>query len=401
MADATTLTVPDSSAIRQELGITGDKTQASLDPETNKALSDEAGAFVDKLLDFKMEDVDLQEGLKGSIDAVGAKAQKEAAHRSQMLQRPIGELSKRGEDGGEVAKSLIDLKMHVEDLDPGKIDLGKPGAFGRALGKIPVFGNKLKRYFAKYEAAQTVVGAIINSLENGKKQLIRDNGMLVEDQKAMRETALKLEKVVALAEEVDRKIEYKLEREVEPDDPRKQFIQDELLFPLRQRIMDVQQQLVVSQQGVLAIEIVRRNNKELIRGVDRALNVTVNALSTAVTGALALANQKIVLDKISAVNKVTSNLIASTAARLKTQGTEIHKQASSSMLEMDKLKSAFSDITSALDDISSYRQEALPKMAQSILEFDDIATKGEEAIKKMEQGNRAAPAITMEGDLVG
>ena len=401
MAKTTTLTVPDAASIKEELGFTEDKSLVKLDPETDNLLSQEAGNFVGKLLDFNMEDLDVQEGLKGSIDAVGASAQKEAGHRSQMLQRPITELSKRGEDGGEVAKSLIDLKMHVEELDPSKLDIGKPGAFGRVLGKVPIFGSKLKKYFAKYEASQTVIGAIVNSLENGKKQLTRDNGMLVEDQKAMREASIKLEKVIRFAEEVDKKIDYKLQREIEPDDPRRQFIQDELLFPLRQRVMDVQQQLVVNQQGVLAIEIIRRNNKELIRGVDRALNVTVNALSTAVTVALALANQKIVLDKIEAVNRVTSNLIASTAARLRTQGTEIHKQASSSMLEMEKLKSAFNDITAAMDDISNYRREALPKMAQSILEFDDMAQKGEEAIKRMEQGNRAAPAITMEGGLVG
>ena len=401
MADTTALTVPDATSIKADLGITEGEGLVKLDSETTDLLAREAGGFVDRLLDFRMEDLDVQEGLKGSIEAVGAKVQREAAHRSQLLQRPIGELSKRGEDGGEVAKSLIDLKMHVEDLDPSNIDLDKPGAFGRVLGKIPVFGGKLKRYFAKYEAAQTVIGAIMNSLENGRKQLIRDNGMLAEDQKAMREAAIKLGKVIKFAQEVDRKIDYKLQREIEPDDPRKQFIEEELLFPLRQRIMDVQQQLVVNQQGVLAIEIVRRNNKELIRGVDRAQNVTVNALSTAVTVALALANQKIVLDKIDAVNKVTSNLISSTAARLKTQGTEIHKQAASSMLDMEKLKSAFADITAALEDISNYRKEALPKMAQSILEFDAMAEKGDEAIKRMEQGNRAAPAITMEGDLVG
>ena len=202
MAKTTTLTVPDAASIKEELGFTEDKSLVKLDPETDNLLTQEAGNFAGKLLDFNMEDLDVQEGLKGSIDAVGASAQKEAGHRSQMLQRPITELSKRGEDGGEVAKSLIDLKMHVEELDPSKLDIGKPGAFGRVLGKVPIFGSKLKKYFAKYEASQTVIGAIVNSLENGKKQLTRDNGMLVEDQKAMREASIKLEKVIRFAEEV-------------------------------------------------------------------------------------------------------------------------------------------------------------------------------------------------------
>ncbi len=73
-------------------------------------------------------------------------------------------------------------------------------------------------------------------------------------------------------------------------------MQNDLLFPLRQRIQDLQQQLPVNQQGLLTTELVIRNNRELIRGVNRALNVTVYALQVAATSALALANQKIVLE---------------------------------------------------------------------------------------------------------
>jgi uncharacterized protein YaaN involved in tellurite resistance len=61
--------------------------------------------------------------------------------------------------------------------------------------------------------------------------------------------------------------------------------------------MDLQQQLVVNQQGVLSIDLIMRNNVELTRGVDRAINVTVSALQVAVTLALALANQRITLEK--------------------------------------------------------------------------------------------------------
>ena len=50
------------------------------------------------------------------------------------------------------------------------------------------------------------------------------------------------------------------------------FVTEEVLFPLRQRIMDMQQMIVVNQQGVMATEVVIRNNKELMRGVERARN---------------------------------------------------------------------------------------------------------------------------------
>jgi len=160
--------------------------------------------------------------------------------------------------------------------------------------------------------------------------------------------------------------------------------------------MDLQQQLAVNQQGVLSTAIVIGNNRELVRGVDRALNVTVSALQVAVTVALALVNQRIVLDKITALNTTTSNLIAGTAATLRTQGVAIQTQASQAMLDIDSLKSAFADINAAMDEISRFRQEALPKMAQTILEFNEMTAGGEAAIQQMEKGRQARPALQIE-----
>jgi uncharacterized protein YaaN involved in tellurite resistance len=160
--------------------------------------------------------------------------------------------------------------------------------------------------------------------------------------------------------------------------------------------MDLQQQLAVNQQGVLSTAIIVGNNKELVRGVDRALDVTISALQVAVTVALALAHQKIVLDKIEAVNKTTSDLIAGTAAQLKKQGADIHTRASSANLDMESLKSAFADINAAMEEISNYRREALLQMAQTILEFDKLAEEGEAAIQKMEQGRAARPTLDLD-----
>jgi uncharacterized protein YaaN involved in tellurite resistance len=156
---------------------------------------------------------------------------------------------------------------------------------------------------------------------------------------------------------VDSQLQVLLEREITGDDPRRAFIEQELLFPLRQRIMDLQTQLSVNQQGILAIGVIIQNNKELVRGVNRALDVTIAALQVAVVVALALANQKIVLDKIAALSRTTTNLIAGTAERLRTQGAEIHKQASRASVDIDALKRAFADISTAIDDIARYRRD--------------------------------------------
>jgi uncharacterized protein YaaN involved in tellurite resistance len=326
---------------------------------------------------------------------MGRDLQQRAASRSRMLQAPVRELSRGSEDGGPVAKSLSDLRIDVEKLDPASLDLDA-GWATRLIGKIPGVGTPLKRYFMRYESTQTVIDSIVKSLEMGRDQLKRDNVTLSEDQKQMRELTLSLTDQVALGRALDEMISYQLEREIGPDDPRRQFIEEELIFVLRQRTMDLQQQLAVNQQGVLATELIIRNNRELVRGVDRAVDVTVSALQVAVTVALALAHQKIVLDKIEAINRTTSDLIAGTAERLKTQGTEIHQQAAGTMLDMDSLRSAFEDINAAFDEISRYRKEALPQMAGTIVELDKLTAESEAAIERLEEGQAASAELELE-----
>lgn len=388
------LKIPTVSDVKAELAISS-PSDIQITASEEKDLDSKANEFVDQLLDFDAQNIDAKESRKNSVEQMGFEVQKRAAKQSEMLRQPVKKLSEKTEDGGDVANALISLKMKVEELDPGKFDF-EPGWFSRLLGSLPGVGTPIKRYFSKFESAQTVIGAITRSLEDGRDQLLRDNITLLEDQKLMRANTIKLEQTIKLGQLMDQKIQYKLEREIPKDDPKHKFVSEELLFPLRQRIIDLQQQLAVGQQGVIATEIIMRNNKELTRGVNRALNVTVTALETAVTVAMALANQKIVLDKVNSVSKTTSDLIAGTAARLKTQGAEIHKQASSSQLNLDSLKSAFADLKIAMDDVSTFRMNALPQMANTILELDKISGEAQKTIVKMEQGNKVKPQIKLD-----
>ena len=394
---STALTLPTASDLKNELALT-DPQALSVTEGQDAEIEEAAEKFVATVLTFDPNDPAQQNTRDANIAAVetlGGKTQQESARRSAMLKQPIRSLAAKSDDGGEVARSLVELNMQVDELDPGKFDF-EAGWFGRLLGWIPGIGTPLKRYFIKFEQADTVIDAIIRSLQEGKGQLTRDNMTLAEDQKAMRAFTFRLEKTIKLGMQIDHRLNYALEREVAPDDPKASFIQEELLFPLRQRIQDLQQQLAVNQQGVLAIELLIRNNKELIKGVDRAINVTVNMLTVAVTVALALANQKIVLDKIDAINKTTNRLIEETAARLKTQGAAIQKQAASTQLSMESLKRAFDDTQAALNDIATFRRNALPAMAENILEMDKMTAEAEAQIRQQEQGNQAAPSMELD-----
>ena len=389
---AAPLQVATIEEIKRDLG--AGAAAPAVDAAEERELDGKADQFVNALLAIDPRDFKARKDYATAAESMGIELQKQAAKKSEILKQQIGKIAKDEGEGGEVAKSLVDLKLQVEELDPARFDLD-PGWFSRMLGMIPGVGTPLKRYFTKYESAQTVIAAIVRSLEIGRDQLNRDNVNLVDDQKAMHELTLKLEKAVKLAMRIDRKLDARL-KEMTPGSEQHKFVSEELLFPLRQRIIDLQQQLVVNQQGVLVTEGIIRNNKELVRGVNRTLHVTVSALNVGATLAIALANQRDVLEKVESVNKTTGDLIAGTAERLKTQGAQIHKQASSSMIEIDKLKQAFADIKIAMEDIATFRNNALPQMAESVIELDRISTEATAQIEKMNRGNLMRPGVTID-----
>ncbi|MBU1567280.1 MAG: toxic anion resistance protein [Proteobacteria bacterium] len=393
-----TLVVPDTEAIRQELGLIDPTQTESAGKQADAELEKTADQFIASVMAWDPNDssqLDVRESNIAAVEQLGSRTQQEAARRSAMLKQPIKALAEKSEDGGQVARSLIELNTQVDQLDPGNFDF-KTGWFARTLGRLPGFGTPLQQYFTRFQQADTIIDAIIRSLQDGRGQLGRDNTTLALDQKAMRQLTIRLQKTLQLGQLIDQRLVYALERDIAADDPRRRFVEEELLFPLRQRLIDLQQQLAVNQQGILAIELIIRNNKELIKGVDRAVNVTVSALTIAVTVALALANQKIVLDKIAAVNKTTSKLIEGTANQLRTQGVAIQKQATEAQLDIESLTKAFTDIRIALDDISKFRRDALPAMARNIVKMDTLTEAAEAQIRKMEQGNKVAPSISLD-----
>ena len=105
--------------------------------------------------------------------------------------------------------------------------------------------------------------------------------------------------------------------ELDATEPAKaKAIRETALFYTRQRTTDLLTQMAVTVQGYLALDLVKKNNVELVKGVDRASTTTVSALRTAVTVAQAMTNQKLVLEQVSALNTTTANMIDTTGELL-------------------------------------------------------------------------------------
>ncbi len=233
------------------------------------------------------------------------------------------------------------------------------------LGIIPL-GDKLVDYFHKYQSSQSHINAIIVSLYDGQDELRRDNADIEQEKSNLWTVMGRLRQYAYLAEQLDTGLTARI-AQIEATDPdRAKILKDDLLFPVRQKLQDLLTQLAVSVQGYLALDLIRRNNVELIKGVDRATTTTISALRTAVIVAQALSDQKLVLDQITALNTTTGNLIESTSEMLHQQSGEISEQAASATIDMAKLQKAFQNIYATMDEIDTFKVKALDNMETTV-----------------------------------
>lgn len=368
------------SAVREIQKSEADQMVA-LDQSDIPELDAKVDAFVDHVLTNSIHSSEFQKNVQ-SIHNLGSKEIRESAQVSnRMLEMPAKTLNDSLFDNSPIAKSLTELRAIVEDLDPSKKQLTS----SRKLFGIIPFGNKVQDYFRQYESAQTHINAVVTSLYNGKDELLKDNAMIEQEKVNMWELMQSIRQYVYIGRKIDEQLEQKVYA-IEATDPEKaRIIKEEMLFYVRQKNTDFLTQLAVNVQGYLALDTIRKNNLELIKGVDRATTTTISALRTAVIVAQAMTNQKLVLDQITALNRTTSSLIESTSEMLKRQSSEIHEQATSNTIELDKLQNAFNNVYDTMDMISNYKLEALENMK---LTFNTLTTEIDKAQKYLDKSNQ-------------
>lgn len=370
--------------------VTQDKAHGMVPIEAaqRKALDAKIGDF----LEVVVKEDPHSDAFKTKVNAIhnlgAAEIRAAASMSNRMLDRPVQAMNHGLMDAGSpVSRSLIELRRTVEDLDPSRQgDLLSPR---KILGFIP-FGNKLIGYFLRYQSAQKHLNAIIQALYNGQDELRKDNAAVEQEKANLWETMGKLEQYVYVGEQLDGALEARVV-EIEARQPEKaRVVKEEMLFYVRQKTQDLLTQLAVSVQGYLALDMIRKNNLELIKGVDRATTTTVSALRTAVMVSQALANQKLVLDQITALNATTSDMIQSTAELLKQQSTAIHGQAVSATVELNKLKLAFQNIYEAMDMMADYKVKALDNMKQTVETLSSEVEKARTYVDRVREGEAAA-----------
>lgn len=300
-----------------------------------------------------------------------------AGMSNRFLDRPIRAMDK---DEG-VGSDLAELRRVVEDLDPGR--RGKLTGPRKFLGIIP-FGNKLTNYFRSYQSAQTHIQSILTNLSSGKDELLMDNAAIDVERQKLWEAMGDLEQMIHISRALDTRLEETADGLDASDPVKAKAVRESALFYVRQRTQDLLTQMAVSVQGYLALDLVKKNNVELVKGVDRASTTTVGALRTAVTVAEAMTNQRLVLQQITSLNETTANIIDSTGTMLREQTGKIHEQAVNSTIPLETLQRAFQNIYDTMDNIDEFKLKALSSMKETVTTLSSEVEKSKGYIARAE-----------------
>ena len=307
---------------------------------------------------YELEKLDKNEittFIKQNLDKVYAPEVQEIRKISNTsLSKPIKEIGNFNKKN-ELPRQLVELQTKINELSPSK---NTGGIFNKLLSIFDK-NKPLQNYLNKFKSGEELITNIITRLENGKKLLENDNKEMEAARKKLIETKNSLEKKIEKMEEL---IQVLKEKNVE----------DEVIFELNVKLQDLMQLLAVAQNSIASIELLIKNNKELINGVNRTINVTTTALKVGVTIYVALQNQKDVIDAKKAVDETTSNLILENSKMLREQGVEIHKAAYDVTLDINKLEESIRNVNQAAEEVKNFKIEALPKVEENIMKMKKL-----------------------------
>jgi uncharacterized protein YaaN involved in tellurite resistance len=389
-------TTPDARSTEDELilepprpvsAVTPEKAAAAIrmDESTSHRIEAAVDAYVDALLQLETDSPEFQEKVS-SISHMGNEEIRHSADASsRFLDRPMAALREGPlAEGSQVSRALVALREQVEALDPSRHIGRKGGLFRRA----PV-GKQVSDYFRRYQSAQTQIEKIVSGLYKGQDELLRDNAAIEQEKVHLWAMKARLEQYARMAAALDGALAKKI-AELELRDPAKaRALREDALFYLRQKQQDLLTQLSVTVQGYLALDLIRKNNQELVKGVERATTTTVSALRTAVISALALGNQRLVLDQINALNTTTGSILESTSEMLRQQSGEIQQQASSATVSVEKLQTAFNNIYATMATIDTFKSEAVESMRKTIEALSAEVSRAQVYVERAQLQDRA------------
>ena len=336
-----------------------------LSDERKKRLDEVAENFVNKAFDsgfLTSIDQSVSAGITADIDSMGmAEAKEIALSSNNLMNRQLKELDNSSvKENKKVVKSLMDMENKIVELNPAKagINWDDPLRGGRIFGiKLPFIGDKLQKYIQKTRDASQYIEMVNKELDEGSRIIRESIGEIDLEKQKNLEITMRSNEYLYLNSAIVKKVESRM-IENKLNEKEKELVTEVILYPLEQKKSDLNTQIHVAITSYYGLDVIQKNNKELLRGVQRCQMVALPALNTSITMASALADQKNVHDTVGAINQTAEEMLNSVSTMVSSQSQQIQKSAQSETIKRKSIMDNYKKIEDALKKTSEYRLQA-------------------------------------------
>lgn len=366
-ADKPAPQITSAEQVGQEVG-----KELEVSDQTKKAIESGADPKVEQIMSVDLTSLSERRAVTDAIRKMGDDDVKGSNQSNALLQTTLQNLGAGSSNTDSVGNQLADLAHTIEELNPEGVDFYKKGLFGKLT-------SPARRYLERYETAEKKINEIVRNLERGSRQLEADSKTLEQESVAMQARS----KRIAQDAEIARTLSVSLKNELDqrkalanPEDTERiRWVENEVLFPLTRKAQSLEVQLATNQQGIIAMEVAKRNNDTLIDSVHDATTTSIQLLRTGITLQAALQNQKRVADQVQAINDANSELIRSNARMLQENGAEIQRIAAAPAVDPAALEEAYETCLKAVQDADTFREKAIPEMQATTETFHQLYLK--------------------------
>ena len=252
------------------------------------------GQWIQVMLSVDVDDSTVIHQIKNALFDLGEKEQKEFWMLSDNFKGPLQHLMSDSHSSEKINTALRDLQQKISDLKPPNKNKG-----GLKTMFLLLFSWKQtawQLWLENYQQFKTEVVAATKVLTAEKAQLNRNNLMLSDKYSELKSSLKNIEHAVDLSNLLVQGIQKYIDSHKDSSQAMSGVLESEFMPVVQQRVIDLQQQLLIGRQTLMTIDLITKQNESQSRSIDQTVQNTTSALD--VTAGLVLAEQgRLALDE--------------------------------------------------------------------------------------------------------
>ncbi len=304
----------------------------------------------------------------------GAPAQTKIANFSDSMLNQM-----KTKDAGEAGELLSELVVEIQGFD---------GEVSEKKGFFQSMKKYMAKMTAKYNKVSANVDKIAETLEQHKRQMIKDVAMLDSlyetNKEYLKEISLYIIAGKEKIREIDEKVlpELQAKAEISKDQVDLQALQDVRDFRTRfeKKLNDLMLTRMISIQMAPQIRMLQSSDTQLADKIQSSLMNSIPLWKNQIVISMGLSNTRAALGAQQKVTNMTNDLLKKNSEMLKQNSIEIARENERSIVDIETLKATNANLISTINEVLHIQDEGAAKRAAAEQELQKIETELKDAM---------------------